>query len=426
MRPINVSRVVLATLVSVLVFTGCSPTPTPSPTPAPALTTTPSQTLPAIEASPTPAETVLRIWLPPQFDPTNGTPAGDLLQERLDLFAAAHPGLRIEVRVKAESGPVGLLSTMQSASIAAPEALPDLVALPRRDMETAAASNLIIPIDNTLSLTDAPDWFDYARQLGRIDQFTYGLPFAGNALVLVQHIFEGEVVSLTWEPFLDITSGYRLVFAAADPQALVTLTLYQSAGGDVVNDIGRPELDPAILERVLEFFQTGFVFQPSFTYQTDEQVWLAYRNRQASAAILWASTLLQQSPASMLVQPLPGLDEGSYTLTRTWVWSILHNENENSRQALAAELVLFLTQGEFLAAWTAAAGYLPTRPSGLDAWPDALAKVWIEETIRSSHPLPPDQVLDIIGPVLRDAVVHTLEGQKTPQEAALEAADSLR
>ncbi|MDO9130711.1 MAG: hypothetical protein Q7U34_12675, partial [Anaerolineales bacterium] len=63
----------------------------------------------------TPAARLIRVWLPPELDPSNGTPAGNLLKTRLDEFSAAHPGLKLEVRVKAESGPAGLLESLAAA-----------------------------------------------------------------------------------------------------------------------------------------------------------------------------------------------------------------------------------------------------------------------------------------------------------------------
>jgi len=90
-------------------------------------------------SSPTPASDAnhLILWLPPEFDPHSGTPAGDLLNERLDAFINAHPGLTIEVRIKAVNGPGGLLDSLATTSAAAPAAIPSLVALPRGELETA-------------------------------------------------------------------------------------------------------------------------------------------------------------------------------------------------------------------------------------------------------------------------------------------------
>ncbi|MBA4380168.1 MAG: hypothetical protein C0393_05765 [Anaerolinea sp.] len=94
------------------------------------------------------------------------------------------------MRVKAESGPAGLLESLAAARQAAPSALPDLIALPYRDMETAATRGLIYPLDNLTGLlagrsSAGSDWYDYAHQLAQVQDTTFGLPFAADALALV-------------------------------------------------------------------------------------------------------------------------------------------------------------------------------------------------------------------------------------------------
>ncbi|RPH57050.1 MAG: hypothetical protein EHM81_12165, partial [Chloroflexi bacterium] len=98
---------------------------------------------------------------------------------------ARRPGLQIEVRVKAESGPGNLLNSLSATRAAAPSILPDLVALSRADLEAATANGLLHSLDGLTTLPDDPDWYPYARQMAHIQNTTFGLPFAGDALVLV-------------------------------------------------------------------------------------------------------------------------------------------------------------------------------------------------------------------------------------------------
>lgn len=165
-----------------------SPTSTPSasapvtptaPATAPAVTFTPV-TAPA-SATPDQAKgpLTLRIWVPPQFDPTSGTKDGSLLNQRLEEFKTRRPGIRLDVRVKALEGPGGLLDTLSSASAAAPAVLPDLVALPRPMMEAAALKGLLHPYDGLSTTLESSDWYDYAQQLAHLQKSTFGLPFRG-------------------------------------------------------------------------------------------------------------------------------------------------------------------------------------------------------------------------------------------------------
>ncbi len=90
---------------------------------------------------------ILRIWMPPQFNPNANNPAAVLLKKRLQDFEADHPGLEVDVRIKSESGDADLLSSLAITSMAAPNALPDLIALPRPSLESAAQKGLIKPLD---------------------------------------------------------------------------------------------------------------------------------------------------------------------------------------------------------------------------------------------------------------------------------------
>ena len=134
--------------------------------------------------------------MPPQFDPESDTPAGDLLQERLDLYTAQRPDIRIETRVKASSGTGGLLDSLSSANAAAPLVVPDLILLPRTSLEIAALKGLLFPYDGLTDTLDESDWYPYAQELGQIQTSTFGLPFAGNALVSLYRPSEIETLPL--------------------------------------------------------------------------------------------------------------------------------------------------------------------------------------------------------------------------------------
>ena len=160
-----------------------------TPEPAPVSTNTPitiTTSTPTVTPTATPdGPRTLRIWVPPQFDPFAETEAGALLQAKLNEFVARRPGLQVEVRVKAENGTNGLINALTTTRSAAPSVMPDLVALSRANLESATAKGLLHPLDGLTTLPDDPDWYPYAHQIAHIQNTTYGLPFAGNALALV-------------------------------------------------------------------------------------------------------------------------------------------------------------------------------------------------------------------------------------------------
>ena len=113
--------------------------PTGTVSPAPGSDKTPQS--PPTQPGPIP----LRIWIPPEMDPEAEDKAAALFRSRLEEFVDLHEGVRLDVRIKSESGTAGLLESLSTTSAAAPLALPDLIALPNADLETAALKGLLHP-----------------------------------------------------------------------------------------------------------------------------------------------------------------------------------------------------------------------------------------------------------------------------------------
>ena len=107
--------------------------------------TQPTPTLTAGTPTPVPPQTIT-IWVPPALDPYNEETSGNILKNQLLSFAEQQNNLQINVRVKAESGPAGLLNSLIHTQTAAPVALPSLIILNRSDLEKAVENGLIYPM----------------------------------------------------------------------------------------------------------------------------------------------------------------------------------------------------------------------------------------------------------------------------------------
>lgn len=371
----------------------------PTPAPVSLVTSTPQPfSQPTQTALPADEARVLRVWLPPRFDPNADAASARLLKQRLVDFEAAHPGLKIEVRIKAEVGETGLLNVLSITNNAAPAALPDLIALSRPDLEAAALKGLIHPVDGLSTLLDDPNWYSYARELGHIQNIGYGLPFAGDALVLI-HRPELEIT--TWENML--ASEDVLVFPASDPQALVLLALYISAGGRIVNEQGLPTLDEDRLTQTLLLIQNGHLIEQAFlpamtNYETDTPSIQAYRDGRANIAIAWAASY---QAGDGIMQAIPSLNSTPYTFATGWIWALAGSDPEN--QQVATELAEFLMADEFTNTWLNETGYLPTR-----LFPDSDLNVILD----SAHMLPANDVLSVLGPIMNQALIRILNGDQ--------------
>jgi ABC-type glycerol-3-phosphate transport system substrate-binding protein len=368
--------------------------------------------------------TYLRLWVPPEFDPANDTRAGRLLQARLDEFAERR-GVDIEVRVKALNGSGGMVDSLSAANAAAPLALPDLVLLPHDLLETAALKGLLVPMDEMIEPLDESDWYEYARQLAAVQNSTYGLPFAGDALLL---LYRPAVVA---EPPHDWTSALEtatpMIFPAADEQAAFTLAQYLTSGGQLQDDEGRPMLDPETLTQVLTFFQVGNTtgLMPSWLSEltTDDEALAAYGENSGDMVVTWTSRYLNKLPVDTAADSIPTPTGSLNTLAHGWVWALSNPQVQ--RHPLSVELAEFLTHSDFLTRWSPAAGLLPPRSSALSGWFDTTTRNLVGRIVLSANIVSPTDVLTVISPALKQATMDVLNNLVDPSTAAQNAVNQV-
>jgi multiple sugar transport system substrate-binding protein len=430
------SRTVLLFLLA-LGFSGCGNLPpilaTPQPaSPSPAAPTrTITPTSPALPVK-TDGPRILRLWLPSQFSPAAETQAAQLLQSRLDEFLNRRPGLQIEVRVKPDTGAGGLLDALLVTDAAAPQVMPDLVALSRTDLESAALKGLLHPFDGLTLALDDPDWYPYAFQMAHIQNTIYGIPFAGDGLILVGY---ADPLPKTWDELDDGT----FLFPAASPQAYVSMALYLSAGGNLINEQGRPMLDEEVMAEVLSFYAQTVADEnlssTVTTLQDDAAVWQAFKEQRSNLVATWTSRYLADGTITAQLGPLPGLQpapqekseaswSGSVSLARGYAWALAGSNLEN--QAVAVELAEFLSASDFQTEWTEAARVLPTRPTVLSSWEDARLRLELMQVAESAQLIPGNDLTVAVGPLFQTAIAAVLASEKTPSEAAAEAVTQLK
>jgi ABC-type glycerol-3-phosphate transport system substrate-binding protein len=342
---------------------------------------------------------VLRVWLPPHFDPNADTNAAQLLRQRLAEFQASQRSLRIEVRIKAAEGKQGLLNSLAVTSMASPAALPDLVALSRVDLESAASTGLLRPMDGLSTLLDDPNWYPFARELGHIQNIGYGLPFAADALVLI-HPPSLEIN--TWQDIL--ASEEPLLFPADNSRLLALLSIYVSAGGRLVNEQGLPTLEEQPLTRALTLFKDGLetgTFSPSLLEPASDEGFI--QEERTGMMLNWAVN--NWTRTQNVMQPVPGQAVSSHAFANGWLWALAGSAPEN--QQVATELAEFLMEDAFLSEWTRESGYLPTRVTLADG-----QNAEINTVLESAQVLPSDAVVSTLGPVLSQAVSRVLNGEQ--------------
>src|SRR5690606_38548741 len=202
---------------------------------------------------PTPAVTRLVIWWPVSLAPMDNSEAAELLSEQISAFRAAQGNVEVQLRRKLDSGVGGIMSTLRTASPVAPGALPDLTLLRREDMQAAAQSGLIYPLDGQTPPAVLDDLYRSAQTLGQIGSNLYGLPY----LMDVHHMAYSSADAAVPSRFEDILTqqiSFALPAAQTGVMNNILLIQYLDAGGTLPAN-GLEDTDVEALLTVLQFYE---------------------------------------------------------------------------------------------------------------------------------------------------------------------------
>ncbi len=357
----------------------------------------------------------LELWVPPQFDPNGDSESSKLLNQRIRDYLLQNPQVNLDVRVKAQTGPGGMLDSLNGTSAVAQDALPSLVLLSHSDLVTAADRKLLFPIEGISSSVDQNDWFPFAQDLAIYQGLAYGLPFASNALGL---LYKGDSLTSSQPSWNDVFKRLNsLIFAGGDTDALVTLALYQSAGGTLEPQMGQLAVDSNALTSVLNIYnlgrRTGVIRSDVLDYQTEDQAWEAFNNSSAKGAIVWANRLFS-SEKNLQLALLPPVGETSVTLATGLTWCL--TESDEQKQAYAVALADYLSAPEFLAQWAPVSGYLPVRPSSLTGFSEEGLQSSLSDILSSARLRPDRQSLAEFSTQFEAAAAGVISGSMTPDE----------
>ncbi|MCX8061845.1 MAG: extracellular solute-binding protein [Anaerolineales bacterium] len=393
--------------------------PSPNPMPVITVTNTPSP------LSHQELRRGLRIWLPPQFDPNSEQQTARLLSDRLQAFYEQFPNLPIEVRLKAEEGPGGMLEALTAASEAAPLALPDLVLLPRELVAPLAQQGILHSLDGYVQLSEDQKWYPYARQLVTVENMPFGIPFIGDVLLLAYPQNIASELPLDWNDWL--ISRYTLGFPAADPRATVMLALYLQAGGSLRNAQGRPILEENVLTELLDNLsyahrQGKF---PAWVIQaeTDQPVLQALTEGKIDSGYLWGSSYLKGNSQTWRATAGFLAKKTSLTLADGWIWACTTPIPDQI--GISFQLASFLSEAQFMSSFTQTGGYLPTRADAFFTWEQNQIVKDLDTISNLAQVIPPSSLSDPLGIALRNAALAVIKDRIPPQQAANDAIASL-
>ena len=380
----------------------------------------------AEEATPTPTIQELEIWIPPQFDPAQDTPAGRALQDAVNKYMEQYPDVHITLTVKATTGDASVLNTLTAANNAAKSVLPSLVLLSRSDMESAVQRGLLQQITTSL-FNDTSSWYSYARQAAVVDNNVYGIPVLGDAIVLVYRTAKlgADADVSTWSSIL--THGLPIGFAPASSSSMFGAFIYLNAGGKMTNDQGQPYLDQTKLVDALNFFVTGGqngAFPPSIAQLLDQtQVWQRFMDGTLNIIISPYSSYSHYRTQEMSFAALPTQEEPvDYPMVSSW--NLVMTEQNTALQGTAVAFAEYMAGELVNDEFSMRAGYLPVRTAGHTVWETSAEYETVSAIADKASLVPNNQVSNKLLPVINNAILQVIKNALTPEAAAEEAAAS--
>jgi len=373
---------------------------------------------------------LLTIWLPIELAPEPNT-GPSTLEQQIQNFATSQVDLDIKVEYKNVTGAGGTLNYLRTGRSVAPAILPDLIVLQMDQLGTAAADELIYPLNGSIDSTLLEDLYPVALAHAVQEDQIPGYPFAITGLTHLAYNTTtiSNTIATNWEMFRALPNGNFVFPANGEGGATLLLQMYLSANGSLTNEAGQTALQVEPLAQSLEQLNLarndGFLVRQSNTLSSFDEVWQVYETGSANMALVNAKTYMSMRAElpETAVSAIPGFENEAIPLVNGWAWAI--STNEPNQRELVAELLNQLISPELLADWSLNANHLPARRAAFDFWSDddpytQFVQSQLERAML--HPFPPGS--DILK-TLRTTVFNVVNLTETPQEAAEAGVNSI-
>jgi len=357
---------------------------------------------------------VITFWIEPQFDLEADSPQAEIFRNHVQEFIDQNPGIKVQFRLKDAEGANSLLNSLSITAAAAPDALPTLVLLSRRDLEQAAMQGLIRPIEFYATSFDNNDWYPFAKKIGLYKNEAYGLPMAADVLVLAT---SNSISTVGYIPLSPPPRQFgQISFAAGDPETLLPYLWYQSAGGRLVDESGQPILERDILlelfTSITENRRVGNFSSSLTQYLSSADTWDAFVGGEIPNTINWANKALLLTDGSRITF-IPALGDGPFTYADGWVWCLV--QKDTTDLDLNITFMQHMASPDFLAKWTVATDLLPVRPSSIEGMDGD--HIFLDKLLLSADIIPSESVRDASNAFLVDEMDALLFGEYSAEVA---------
>ena len=372
----------------------------------------------------------LTVWLPSDLAPSGEETA--VLATQIETYATTQIDLEINIEYKAISGQGSILNYLRTGKTVAPSILPDLIALPSSQLETAVTDELIFPLNDVIDPTALATLYPAAQSFATMEDQILGYPFALTGLTHLAYDSNviTQTIGTTWETFR-ADPALQFAFPANGFEgATLILQLYLDAGGTLMNDAGQVELQVEPLARALEQLNLArnenILVRQSSTLSTPEDTWQVGQSSTANIILTNGEYFLQNrvEAQTMAYAPVPAINDVAPPYVSGWAWAI-STQNQVQR-TMAADLLNHLTTAEIEAEWSLQTGHLPARQDVFDLWgTDDPFIEFLQQQLAVAQPHPLSRNSNVIT-ALNDAAFNVVTLTETPQVAAEQAAAAIR
>ena len=396
-------------------------TSTDEPVLAPAQTADPSapaaEDVPANDAS---DNRQLVVWLPDFSGYNDGGGAADVLTGVFHQFEQEHPGVRIDVQVKAESGQSDIFSYLRSAQRVAPSTLPDLVLIDSQHLWQMADLGLLSPMQ-TSPMERSTDFYQFAIDSVSYNGEAYGVPYAADVMHLAGFMPEDQAAPATWSELFNQDQPYLFAAAGGDMYENGSALLqYIGAGGQLLED-GSTSSDEA-LEAVFDFLVDGrlrgAVPVEVAELATLDSVWNTLVELGQGFAGVSAARYLANREATpeLKYAQAPTRNGLPTTLASNWAFAVVTEDEE--QRALALALIDGLLDPAVQGAWSQYANRLPTQRSALQAWSNPSAYTdFLSRQLEVAVALPNGRAFSDFAQRMLTAQQSVIRGETAPPDA---------
>ncbi len=360
----------------------------------------------------------LVVWVPEFFQPPGSTPVA-VLEDVYEQFRLNHPGVHLDLQIKAEDGDASLFNYLRYAQNMAPTILPDVVLLETAQLWQAADLGLIQGVD-WQALPRTPDFFPFARDAARYQEKTLGIPYSADIIHLVYHAQQIEQAPLTWAELM--TSGRPYLFAAGkreQPNESLLLQ-YISAGGQLAENgtVNNSTALTALFTFMAQAKQQSMLPDGIVEIRSLDTAWSTFEADYAGFADTSARLVLarRQTLDQLGFAPVPTATGATLTIARTWAFAVVTADAQ--QQQLALDLIAQLLAPAVHSAWSRSTGQLPTQTTAYVAALDAsLYYEFLQRQLDVAIPIPNGRPFADFAKRLQQAQESVLLDQLTVEDA---------